>query len=285
MPELPEVETVKRKLQPIARKVISSFWDNWPNGLKAAYSSKQISADMHGRRTLNISRHGKVVLIVLSSKKKGTARTERLLAFHLRMSGRLYLSRHGEKMSPRESKHVHAVILFTDGTELRFHDPRKFGLVWYGTPEQVKSYRYFTDIGPDALGLDFGTFRTRLLHHRGMIKPLLLRQDFIAGVGNIVADETLWASKIHPRKRVEQLSTAQIRLIYKSLQTVLRNGIMAGGTTLRDWKHPDNMEGQFQKHMKVYGRRGQVCPRCGKEIRRIVVGSRGTWICDRCQKL
>lgn len=285
MPELPEVETVRRKLKPLLRKVAGSFWDNWPRGLKTKYSGAKLSRDIHGRRILNISRHGKVVFVELSNNKGTGSKPERLLAFHLRMSGRLYIAHRREKTTAKESKHIHAIVMFTDGTELRFHDPRKFGLVWYGTPQDIKSYRYFSEIGPDALNLSFSEFKERLLSHKGMIKPLLLRQDFVAGVGNIVADETLWGAKIHPRESVERLDGAQVKSLYKSLIDVLHNGIKAGGTTLRDWKHPDNVSGGFQKYMKVYGRKGKTCPRCGNKIKRIVVGSRGTWICDRCQKL
>jgi formamidopyrimidine-DNA glycosylase len=284
MPELPEVETVRKKLQPLAGRTISSFWNDWPRGLKAAQNYKELSSDIKSRKVIVISRHGKVIFMELGGKNSKTDKIERSLAFHLRMSGRLYTARRGDKIPPKELKHIHATVAFTDGTELRFHDPRKFGLVWYGTPEKVRSYPYFSGIGPDALHLSLKEFRERLLAHGGMIKPLLLRQDFIAGVGNIVADETLWDSKIHPRNKVERLTASQTGSLHRSLMKTLRRGIKAGGATLRDWKNPDNKNGEFQKYMKVYGRKDEPCPRCGNRIKRIVVGGRGTWICTKCQR-
>ncbi len=284
MPELPEVETVKEKIKPLVGRTAGHFWSDWPRGFKSVHDDKSLSSDISGRKVLRISRHGKVVFMELGSKGRSPRDNGRLLAFHLRMSGRLHIARKEDKPDAKELKHIHAVISFTDGTELRFHDPRKFGLIWYGTPEEIKKYGYFSNIGPDALDIGFRDFKERLKSHSGMIKPLLLRQDFVAGIGNIIADETLWDAKIDPRTRIEKLTDRRIELVYRSLMTVLRRGIKAGGTTLRDWKHPDNKSGNFQKYMKVYGHKESPCPRCGNNIKRIVVGGRGTWICTKCQK-
>ncbi len=285
MPELPEVETVRRKLEPLTGRTVRSFWNNWPRGLKSKRDTQSISRDISGRKILRLRRHGKVLLIELGGRRSRSGDVERLLAFHLRMSGGLYMGLSQEKIPFKELKHIHTIVYFTDGRELRFHDPRKFGLVWYGTPKEVGGHRYFTEIGPDALNLNLREFKENMREHIGMVKPLLLRQDFVAGIGNIVADETLWGAKVHPRQRVEKLGDHQINAIYRSLINVLRRGIEAGGATLRDWKHPDNEEGKFQEYMKVYGRKGKPCPTCRTKIRRIVVGGRGTWICEKCQRL
>jgi len=278
MPELPEVEIVKEKLKPLVNKTASYFWNNWPRGLKVAKNAEYVSRDIAERRVIKVWRQGKALLIGLSSKNGKKADIERILAFHLRMSGRLGFNN-------EDLKHIHATVGFTDGSKLYFNDPRKFGVIWYSAPEEVMKENYFSKLGPDARGIKFKYFEERLREHRGMIKPLLLRQDFVAGIGNIVADETLWEAKIHPKKLIEGLNPANIKRLYLALQKVLERGIKSGGATLRDWKNPNGKSGNFQKYVKVYGRKGEACPRCDDRIERITAAGRGTWICPKCQKL
>ncbi len=237
------------------------------NGIKL----QPILGESH--KVTDIKRIGKVLKLELSGK------TSRILAFHKRMSGRLLIT--NETSAP---KHVHAVVSFSDGSYLWLNDPRKFGRIWYGDKQSFLTDPYLSSLGPDALGVSLSIFKERLTRHKGMIKPVLLRQDVVAGIGNIIADETLWASKVHPRRPISKLSAAIIKNLHAQLQKVLRRGIRAQGTTLRDWQHPDGTDGSFQDYFKVYGRGAQLCARCGGMIKRIVVGSRGTWICAKCQK-
>ncbi len=275
MPELPEVETVKTKLKPLIGKIASGFTSSWPRGLKIAKNAACVSRNIKGRKVSKIWRHGKALFVDFSG---------RLMVFHLRMSGRLYIAPK-RNVIDQENKHVRATVKFTDGTELRFNDPRKFGVIWYGSPEEIMKESYFSTLGPDARGLRYKKFEKRLRSHRGMVKPLLMRQNLFAGIGNIVADETLWEAGIHPKEPVERLKMADIKKLHSALKKVLERGIRAGGTTLRDWKHPDGTSGKFQDYVKVYGRKGGRCLRCGSRIQRIVVGNRGTWICPKCQKI
>ena len=217
-----------------------------------------------------IDRHGKVIFLDLG---------ERTIAFHQRMSGRLTIAPRDAK----PTKYIHHRLTFSDGSSLWFHDPRKFGIVWYGKPEKVKQDPYHRTLGPDGLSIKLTDFKARLRRHKGMVKPLLLRQDVIAGIGNIIADETLWESRIHPKRPVETITEKEIIRLFRVMKNVFRRGIKAQGATLRDWGHPDGETGRFQKYFRVYGRSGKVCPRCGNPIHRILVGSRGTWVCPHCQ--
>jgi formamidopyrimidine-DNA glycosylase len=117
-----------------------------------------------------------------------------------------------------------------------------------------------------------------------MVKPALLRQDVLAGVGNIMADETLWRAEIHPRARLETLTDADLKRLWRALAVTTHSMLGAGGTSLRDWKHPDGKRGRFQERRRVYGKAGKPCPRCGTKLVRVVVGGRGTTICLRCQR-
>ncbi len=266
MPELPEVEITTRKLQPLIGKAIKSFWND-----------REVTArDITGRKVLRIKRLGKAIIFELSGN--------RILAFHQRMSGKLLILNKSDNRQTCLTRHIHARVGFNDDSKLLFHDPRKFGVVWYGQREKVFTDKYFTGLGPDALGITQSDFVLRMKDYRGGIKALLLNQHFLAGVGNIVADETLWQTKIHPQSKVEDINLAARGVLHSSLQAVLERSIKAQGTTLRDWGHPDGKQGGFQNHLKVYGRAGKPCHRCGKNIQRITCAGRGTAFCPKCQQ-
>lgn len=283
MPELPEVETTTKKLQLLVGRQIKSFSGDWPRGARIS-TLNFIARDIRGREIISISRTGKSILFRLGrASEKGA---ERILAFHQRMSGRLIVKPknniRGTKLKEAD-KHIRVKIKFRDGDELWFHDARKFGVVWYGKPEEVMRDTYFASLGADALTVSFKEFRERLIGHNGMIKAILLRQDIFAGIGNIVADEMLWDAKIHPKRNAANLSESEVRALFSAMKTVLKRSIKAQGTTLRDWGHPDGESGNFQNLMRVYGQKGKLCRRCGHKISRMVVGGRGTWICAYCQ--
>ena len=283
MPELPEVETTTKKLQPLVGKQIKSFNGDWPRGARIS-TLNFIRRDIAGRKIISISRVGKSILFKLAVRSAKDE--ERILAFHQRMSGRLLIvesrsKNHESRKS--EEKHVRVKILFLGGAELLFIDPRKFGVVWYGKPEEVMRDTYFSSLGADALAVPFKEFRERLVGHKGMLKAILLRQDIFAGIGNIVADEMLWEAKIHPKRNALTLGEKEIKALFMAMKTVLKRSIKAQGTTLRDWRHPDGESGNFQNLMRVYGQKGKLCKRCGHKITRMVVVGRGTWVCPNCQ--
>lgn len=272
MPELPEAEITKRKLTPLIGKTVASFYCDWPRGLRVTTSPQKMAADIRGRKILGLDRHGKVIILSLG---------ERVIAFHQRMSGRLMIAPRNVK----PGKFVHHRLTFSDGSALWFLDPRKFGIIWYGKPDDVKKDPYHRKLGPDGLLITISDFKARLRKHRGMIKPLLLRQDVVAGIGNIVADEMLWESRINPKQHLEALKNADLSRLFRAMKNVFSRGIRAQGSSLRDWSHPDGESGKFQKYFRVYGRGGEKCPRCRTPIKRILTGGRGTWLCPRCQRV
>ena len=220
---------------------------------------------------MRLERRGKAILIYLSG--------DRILAFHQRMSGKLLITPLGFK-----DKHIRKRFRLSSGKDLVFHDVRKFGIIWYGPEERVLEDRYFVKLGSDALTVDFSRFRELLTKHRGMIKPLLLRQDVLAGVGNIVADEVLWKAKIHPRRKLATFAKKEFKNLYQAIRYIVSKSIRLGGTTMRDWLHPDSSEGRYYQARFVYQRAGEKCRRCSAIIKRIKVASRGTFICEKCQK-
>lgn len=276
MPELPEVEITKLKLSPVIGKTITSFWTDMSRNFISTLSPSQIAEDLTGHQIVTLTRTGKVLFIHLIKDEN-----IKILAFHQRMSGRFKVS----KSYGQPTKHTRLVITFSDGSQVHFIDARKFGIVWHGTEKEIIKYPYLNKLGPDALGVPFEEFNQRVRKFTGMVKPVLLRQDTVAGIGNIVVDETLWLSKIHPKTKISSLSERQIESIHISLQHVLKKSIKAKGSTLKDWKHPDGERGTFVDFMNVYGKKGVACVRCQNKIVRTVIGGRGTWVCTICQPI
>ena len=277
MPELPEVETIIRKLrkgEPVERglpaypppvgHVIMHVWTDWP---RAAYpSGDALIQQLPHHRIESIGRRGKYILFSLSAPAS-------TLAIHLKMSGRLDVLQEG---TPRD-KHVHFVFALDNGYEVRFTDARKFGRVYFvSDPEKVTGR-----LGPEPLDSAFTlkAFRALIAGKSGALKPLLLDQTFIAGIGNIYADEALWRAKLHPLRRARTLPQDEVAMLYRGIRAALKDGIQHEGAAI-DWVYP---EGNYQDHLRVYGRTGQPCRRCRTAIQRIVVGQRGTHFCPRCQ--
>ncbi len=276
MPELPEVETIVRKLlrgEPVERGLpaypppvghaITRVWTDWP---RAAYPSAQaITRNLPGHRIESISRRGKYIIFSLSSCH---------LLIHLKMSGRLDVL---SAEAPCD-KHVHFVFALDNGYELRFNDARKFGRVYLvDDPSEITG-----DLGPEPLEAAFTlkVFRQLMGIKSGALKPLLLDQTFIAGIGNIYADEALWRARLHPLRRAASLKPDEVAALYRGIRQALSDGIRHEGAAI-DWVYP---EGNYQDHFRVYGRTDEPCRRCGSAIRRIVVGQRGTHFCLRCQR-
>lgn len=293
MPELPEVEITRRKLieQGLIGAKISSFWSDWPRGLQIAKSVKLVNSDIASRKILNIRRLGKALFFDLSkngSKWNKWEEVDKVLGWHFRMSGRLEVR--SERLDVgdwrrTDDKSIHARVTLNDGREIIFRDPRKFGVVWYGTPEELNKDSYIGTLGPDMLFVKFAEFKKQLQNKNGMIKPVLLDQKVVAGIGNIIVDESLWHARVHPKILSYVLPDQAIRTIYSSLKLVIKRILKARGSTMRDWSHPDGEAGGYEKIRWIYGREGENCPRCRNIIKRIVVGSRGTSICEKCQKL
>ncbi len=266
MPELPEVETIARNLRPaLVGKAILEADLCWKRTL-AKPSAAKFKRDIRGQEIREISRRAKFLVIQLSTD---------FLIIHLRMSGDLLAIIGG--YAP--AKHDRFVLKLSEDTTLVFHDPRKFGRVWLvKNPDEVLG-----NLGPEPLGSDFsaGWLYENLQRRKRQLKPLLLDQAFIAGIGNIYVDESLHMAKLHPLMRSNRVSEAQAEDLWRAVQAVLEEGIRRNGASI-DWVYRG---GDFQNHFRVYGRGGKTCPVCGTIIDRITVGQRGTHFCPACQVL
>ncbi len=274
MPELPEVETVVRDLRAhgLEGRRIDGVLVGWPRTLAGATPST-FSRELSGAVIRRITRRGKYLLFMLADG--------RALVVHLRMTGRLDLARDFRRRGP----HEHVVLLLDNGISVHFTDPRKFGR-WVLTEDPR---RLLAAIGPEPLSrrLSVARFRKRMRGHHRQIKPLLLDQSFIAGVGNIYADEALWAAGIHPCRRAESIRRDEAARLYAAVREVLRRGIRNQGTSLgsasTNFHSANRRPGRNQDELRVFRRTGEPCPRCGTAIIRLVVGQRGTHICPKCQ--
>lgn len=261
MPELPEVESLVRRLEPklLGRTIVGSRI-GWRR-LVAKPGLATFQKGILNQKFLAADRRGKYLMFKLDTGH---------LLLHLRMSGNLTVVPSHEK----RSKHEHVIISLDDGTELRFHDTRKFGRVYFVSDiNQVVG-----KLGPEPLTIDFSDFFARLNSKKGVIKSLLLKQEFLAGVGNIYADESLWRSRIHPLRAASSLTPKEAKSLYTAIRKILNEAIEAQGTD-----NGDNVVPEGDYVTRVYGREGQACRRCKEEIEKIVVGQRGTHYCPRCQ--
>lgn len=270
MPELPEVETIVRGLRkPLVGHQITGVHVGCET-LVASPEVKEFARGLVGQRILDVRRRGKYLIFTLSSGRS--------LIVHLRMTGRLLIKDPGDELD----KYDHLIFELDDGRELRFNEMRKLGRVYLvDDADEVVG-----DLGPEPLDDDFtlAHFAALLSGRRGKIKPLLLNQRFLAGVGNIYADEALFAAGIHPERRAETLTTEEIERLYHAIHQVLRQGIENRGTTLGAYRDAEGREGMNQGYLQVSRRTGQPCLRCGTPIERTVVGGRGTYLCPQCQK-
>jgi formamidopyrimidine-DNA glycosylase len=282
MPELPEVETVARDLRPrIVGATIVGARCSWARTLRSQ-TPEAFAAAVAGRRVEAVARRAKQIVIDLSG---GTA-----LTIHLKMTGQLFVVPAELPVDP----YVRLVLELADGRELRFRDIRKFGRVGhYGrdpiTGELVSEAGgtgVFAAFGPEPLDPMFTLrdFRRRLRRRKGRLKPLLLDQSFVVGIGNIYADEALWAARLHPLRRATSLRPPDERRLYQTIRSILTEAVDRRGSSIDDYTAPDG-DGSMQEQLRVYQRTGEPCPRCGRPIKRIVIGARSTHLCSRCQRL
>ena len=280
MPEIIEVEITKQKLTPalVGRRILD-FKSDWPYGLTSEFGSiAKTAGDIKGRQVQSLDRRGKVILINLSGNRR--------IVVHQRMSGHLAIVPPGgtiARLGGAEGvKHARFVFDLSGGKKLILFDPRKFGTVWYGTPTFIGNISYMKKLGLDALAINRDELAALIKHSKEGLKAFLLRQDKIAGLGNIMADEILWGARLFPKRVVNTLSGQEIEILHKALKRTLAASLRRGGTSMRDWHHPDGITGTNQKHFKIYKQKS--CPGCGAAIKRQTVVGRGTYACNFCQK-
>jgi formamidopyrimidine-DNA glycosylase len=261
MPELPEVETVVRSVAAhlAGRRIIST---SFTSRFVTPGNRSKLAQKLAGRRIESVTRRGKFILIALD---QGT------LTVHLGMTGKLLVE--GEA-----GRHTHGVFTLDHGM-LLYHDPRQFGRIEWspGTPPRVAR------LGPEPLEIGFEDFRARL-RRKTRMKALLLNQAFLAGLGNIYADESLFAAGIHPLTPAAKLTSARAQKLYDAIRGILTHAIQLGGSSISDYVNARGERGWFQVEHRVYGREGEPCANCGHAIRKMLVAQRGTHYCPHCQK-
>jgi formamidopyrimidine-DNA glycosylase len=243
MPELPEVETIRRQL-----------------------SEKIVGKKLEGRKITGIRRRAKILIFDFNDKTS--------LAFHLKLTGQLIFN-------GQPSQKTRKVFNFQDGSKLIFNDVRKFG--WWKKIKNTKEIE--SKFGPEALEIDFKTFSENLAKRaRAKIKPLLMDQKFIAGIGNIYSDEILFAAGVRPLRLAKTLSKQEIKKIFLNTKKILKAAILHRGSSINDYLDAGGQKGDFAKYHRVYQKEGQKCPRCAKIIERLKIGGRSAHFCPGCQK-
>ena len=275
MPELPEVETVRRRLAPVLEGATIERAEIADPRLTRPVEPTLVASELIGERIATLDRRGKYLLWRLDSG--------RTLVVHLRMTGSL---RHAVAGQLPDDAYRRAVLRLDSGIDVAYRDVRRFGTWELLDPAHLRPY-LASRLGPEPLAPSFTGDRLAwaLAGRRAPIKAFLLDQRRIAGIGNIYADEALWRARIHPRRPAGELEATELARLHRSVRAALRRGVELQGSTLRDYVTPDGSSGGMQHEFHVYGRLGEPCDRCGRPIERIVVAGRGTWLCPRCQRL
>ena len=272
MPELPEVETVRRRLEPLLAGRRFDRVEILDPRLTRPDDPLEVAAELVGERVEAVDRRGKYLMLRFESG--------RVLLVHLRMTGSLL---HVDGRA-EDDLHRRARIELDDGTELVYRDVRRFGTWLLAEPGEAEPYLQ-ARLGREPLAAAFTTRRLgeALAGRRAPVKAAILDQRRLAGVGNIYADEALWRARIHPQRPAGELDEEELRALHSGIRAALKAGIARQGATLRDYRTPDGGSGRMQHEFKVYGREGEPCERCGRPIEKTRAAGRGTWFCPGCQ--
>lgn len=275
MPELPEVETVRKTLESLVNgKVIKDVSIFWPKMVKQPIEIEQFVDALRGQSILEIARRGKFLIFYTE---------DYALISHLRMEGKygVYSSE-----LPVE-KHTHAIFSFTDGSEMRYKDVRKFGTFHLFRKGSEFKEPPLLGLGPEPFSEKFtiSDLKAKLVKTNRKIKPTLLDQKVLVGLGNIYVDEALFRANIHPERIASTLSDKELATLHKEIITTLSEAVEKGGSTIRSYINSQGQIGMFQLELYVYGRQNEPCKKCGSVLEKTVVGGRGTHFCPTCQIL
>jgi formamidopyrimidine-DNA glycosylase len=274
MPELPEVETIRSRLEPaLTGRTLERVLINDPR-LTRPEPPEAVAAALEGERIRAVGRRGKYLILEFESGRH--------LLIHLRMTGNVQHPAPGAGDPYRR-----AVVRLDDGSNVAYRDVRRFGTWELLEPGELDDFFAERRLGGEPLDRRFTTkaLAAALAHRRAPVKAALLDQRAAAGVGNIYADEALWRARIHPLRPAGALSPEEVAELRKAVRDALRMGIARQGATLRDYRGPDGRRGRMQDRFRVYGRAGEPCFRCDTPIEKIRAGGRGTWYCPTCQPL
>ena len=272
MPEMPEVETIKRDLEKkVKGKKIERVIIKNEKSVKLP-SCTEFIRWMESKVFTRVERRGKFLLLGLDSEDS--------LIIHLKLTGRLIYSKKGEELD-----YTRVVFVFQDHTQLSFTDIRGFGGLWLIPDREFQRIPSLDNLGPEPLAEDFtvAKFKELLKGKRGKIKSLLMDQAFMAGIGNIYSQEALFLSQIHPERSPSSLTNEEIEKLYKNLRQILKEAISYRGSSVDAYVDLEGKKGNFESQLKVYGRGGKPCFKCGTTLKRIEVSGRGTYFCPNCQ--
>jgi formamidopyrimidine-DNA glycosylase len=274
MPELPEVETIRRTLLPlIVGKTVGDVQIFWPNIIRHPQDPEAFAARLVGQTVRGIDRRGKFLKFLFDQD---------MLVSHLRMEGRYTVADAHEPLDP----HTHVVFRFTDDSELRYRDVRKFGTMHVYAKEEGDRQPPLDQLGPEPLSPAFSpaVLAERAAKTKRTVKALLLDQTVVAGFGNIYVDESLFRAGILPERQAASLTDEEIKRLHEQMVATIGEAIMKGGSTVRTYVNTQGETGTFQHSLFVYGRKGEPCKRCGTPIEKTVVAGRGTHYCPHCQR-
>lgn len=272
MPELPEVETVRRAIAPVLERACLEHVEISDPRLVRPFDPAIVSGELVGECVAEVGRRGKYLIVGFESG--------RALLIHLRMTGSL---RHARRGALAGDPHTRAVLRLDNGSDVAYRDVRRFG-TWELFEQGDLAPYLRARLGPEPLGsLSARQLGKRLEGRRAPLKSALLDQRTIAGLGNIYVDEALWRSRLHPLRVAGSLDGAELAQLHRSIRRVLRTGIERQGSTLRDYALPDGASGSMQDEFRAYGRGGEPCVRCRTPLTRIVVGGRTSTLCPCCQ--
>ncbi|SFA39278.1 DNA-(apurinic or apyrimidinic site) lyase [Parageobacillus thermantarcticus] len=273
MPELPEVETIRRTLIPLAAgKTIADVQVFWPKIIKHPADVSEFMETIKGQTIRDIHRRGKFLKFILD---------EHVLISHLRMEGRYAVLKKEEAIEP----HTHVIFRFTDGTELRYRDVRKFGTMHLYPKGEEDFQLPLSQLGPEPFSEAFTAnfLAEQLRKTNRTIKATLLDQTVVVGFGNIYVDEALFRAGIHPERAASSLTDEEAARLHREMVATLQEAVEKGGSTVRSYVNTQGEIGMFQLQLFVYGRKGEPCKRCGNPIQKTVVAGRGTHYCACCQ--
>lgn len=275
MPELPEVETVRRTLgQLVTGKTIERVTVLLPRIIQRPDDTVAFAAMLAGRTIRTVERRGKFLRLILDGM---------VLVSHLRMEGRYGVYRADEEIE----RHTHVLFHFTDGTELRYRDVRQFGTMHLFDPGEDLTLPPLNKLGLEPLDeqFDYEAFSAVARGRSTKIKPFLLNQGYVTGLGNIYVDEALYRAAIHPERPTRSLSPEEMRSLHEAIVATLREAVDAGGSSIKSYVNGQGEMGMFQQQLSAYGKQGEPCSRCLTPIVKTVVSGRGTHFCPSCQNL
>lgn len=278
MPELPEVETIRRDLErEVAGRKIKSVEVHGLRSIRRHGTKKKFTSALDGRKITSVGRKGKYLMLKLDDGN--------VLVIHLGMSGQLLRAKSARE---KTAKHTHVVISFTQGGQLRYIDPRTFGELFVSAPEDIdKAVPELAHLGMDPLedAMSWAVFGRMLQAKKAKLKPLLMDQKFVAGIGNIYSDEILWSAGLRHDRLSDSLTSQEVRRLYRAMVETLQDAVKYRGSSIADEQYVDVFGeiGQYQTHHNVYAREGLACSRCRGTIERMKTGNRSSFHCPSCQ--